>query len=136
VTAAYLLDTNAVTAILKRNPRVLEKLRARLRANCSILISAVVYHEIRRGLIKRDAMRQLAHFEAMVRDWTWLDVQRSHWEAAATEWAMCQIRGVTVNDADLLLAAQARLAQAVLVTNDCNFDSFDVEREDWTAMAA
>ena len=126
MTAAYLLDTNVITAVLKRDPCVLEQLRAKLRANCRILISAVVYYEIKRGLLKRDAMRQLADFEEMARHWMWLDVQRAHWEAAAAQWAMCRNAGVAVNDADLLLAIQARLAQAIVVTNDGDFRHFDV----------
>ena len=136
MTAAYLLDTNIVSAALKRNPSVLEQLRAKLRANCRILLSAVVYYEVKRGLLKRDAMRQLARFEEMTRHWTWLDVEPSHWDAAAAQWAICQKAGVAVNDADLLLAVQARLTEAVVVTNDGDFDYLDVECEDWLALAS
>lgn len=134
MTAAYLLDTNIVTAILKKNPTVLEQLRAKLRANCRVLISAIVYYEIKRGLLRRDAMRQLADFEEMTCHWMWLDVERAHWEAAATQWAICQKAGIAANDADLLLAVQARLAEAVLVTNDSDLCHFDVECEDWIAL--
>ena len=131
MTDAYLLDTNIVTAMLKRDRRVVEELRARLRANSHILISVVVYYEIKRGLLKRDAMRQLAEFEEMVKRWEWLDVNRSHWEAAAAIWARCQRAGISANDADLLVAAQARLARAIVVTHDSGFDHLDVIREDW-----
>jgi tRNA(fMet)-specific endonuclease VapC len=131
VTDAYLLDTNIVTAILKRDRRVVEELRARLRDNSHILISAVVYYEIKRGLFKRDAMRQLAEFEEMAKCWEWIDVNRSHWEAAAAICARCQRAGISANDADLLVAAQARLARAIVVTHNSDFDHLDVVREDW-----
>jgi tRNA(fMet)-specific endonuclease VapC len=136
VTDAYLLDTNIVTAMLKRDRCVVKELRAKLRANSHILISAVVYYEIKRGLFKRDAMRQLAEFEEMAKSWEWLDVNRSHWEAAAAIWARCQRAGISPNDADLLVAAQARLARAIVVTHDSDFDHLDVVREDWIVSAS
>ena len=131
MSATYLLDTNIVTAILRKDPRVTERLRAELTANAKILISAVVYYEIKRGLLKRDALRQLDAFEDIVRHTEWVDVDRSHWEAAAALWAECQKAGTPVNDADLLLAIQARHAQAILVTDDNDFDTLDVSRENW-----
>lgn len=129
--ATYLLDTNIVTALLKRDPSVTGRLRAELARNSRILISAVVYYEIERGLLKRDALRQLAIFEQMASKLEWLDVERPHWEAAATLWAEHQKAGKPGNDADLLLAVQARQAQAVLVTDDADFDELDVSHENW-----
>ena len=133
MTATYLLDTNIVTAILRKDPHVTSRLRTELTANAHVLISAIVYYEIRRGLLKRDAMRQLAAFEEMVSKMRWLDAERSHWEAAAALWAECQKAGTPANDADLLLAIQARQAQAVLVTDDNDFDRLGVSRENWIA---
>jgi len=127
----YLLDTNIVTAILKKDHQVINRLQAKLATNAHVRISAVVYYEIRRGLLKRNAVHQLAVFEEMVRSLEWMDVERSHWEAAANLWAECQKAGVAINDADLLLAAQARQAQATLVTNDDDFSRLDVSRENW-----
>ncbi len=131
MTTTYLLDTNIVTAVLKKDPHVTGRLRAELAANAHILISAVVYYEIKRGLLRRDAMRQLAAFEEIVSKLGWLDVDRSHWEAAAALWAECQKAGTPANDADLLLAVQSRQAQVVLVTDDNDFDSLGVSRENW-----
>lgn len=132
MTATYLLDTNIVTAVLKKDPHVTSRLRTELTANAHIFISAVVYYEIKRGLLKHDAARQLAAFEEMVTKLGWLDVERAHWEAAAALWAECQRAGIPANDADLLLAVQARYAQAVLVTDDNDFDNLVVSRENWT----
>ena len=139
MTTTYLLDTNIVTAILRKDPHVTSRLRTALAANAHILISAVVYYEIRRGLLKRDAKRQLAAFEEIVNKLEWLDVERCHWEAAAALWAECQKAGAPVNDADLLLAIQARYAQAILVTDDNDFNRLGVslefelefEKENW-----
>ena len=131
MTTAYLLDTNIVTAVLRKEPVVLECLGARFRANDRILVSAVVHYEIKRGLLRRDAARQLADFEAWLRHWDWVDVERSHWEAAAMLWAKCRRAGVAISDVDLLLAAQARYLRAVVVTRDRDFQHLDVVCEDW-----
>jgi tRNA(fMet)-specific endonuclease VapC len=131
VTGSYLLDTNIVTAILRKEPAALGCLEASFRANARILVSAVVHYEIRRGFLRRDATRQLADFEAWMGHWGWLEVERSHWEAAAVLWAKCRKAGIAISDIDLLLAAQARQIQAVLVTRDRDFECLDVACQDW-----
>ena len=133
MTTTYLLDTNIVTAILRSDPVVKEHLRARASENVRMLVSAVVYYEIKRGLLRRDSMHRLAVFEELVRHWEWLGVQRHHWEAAAVLWAKCRKMGVAATDVDLLLAVQARHTHAVLVTHDRDFEYLDVPCEDWLA---
>ena len=133
MTAAYLMDTNIVTAILRKEPAVLGCLEARFRAGDRILVSAVVHYEVERGFLRRDAKRQLADYQAWLRHWEWLDVVRSHWEAAAVLWAKCRRRGIAASDSDLLLAVQARQIQAIVVTRDREFEYLGVEYEDWLA---
>lgn len=134
MTSAYLLDTNIVTAILRSEPRVMARLRAAVNANERVLFSVAVYYEIKRGLLKRDAMHRLAVFEELVRHWEWLDVERHHWEAAAVLWAQCQKAGIAATDVDLLLAVQSSYAGAILVTHDNDFECFDIKCEDWFAL--
>jgi tRNA(fMet)-specific endonuclease VapC len=129
MTATYLLSANFVTAILKKDPQATDLLRAELAANARILISAVTYYEIKRGLLKRDATRQLAAFEEMVSKLEWLDVERAHWEAAVAMWAGFQKVGKPVNDADLLWAVQAHQSGAILITDDDNSDGLNVTRD-------
>ena len=133
MSAAYLLDTNMVTAILRSDLVVLEHLRARAREDVRILFSVVVYYEIKRGLLKRDMTRRLAAFEELARHWEWLDVERHDWESAAVLWARCRNEGIAASDVDILLAVQARRAGAILVTHDRDFEYLDVVREDWLA---
>ena len=128
---ACLLDTNIVTAILRKEPVALACLEARFRANDRVLVSAVVQYEIRRGFLARGAVRQLAEFEAWLQHWIWLDVERSHWEAAAELWAKCRKAGIAASDTDLILAVQAHQEQAVLITRDKDFEYLDVVYEDW-----
>lgn len=131
MTMACLLDTNIVTAILRKEPVALACLEAKFRADDRVLVSAVVQYEIRRGFLARGAMRQLADLEGWLRHWEWLDVERSHWEEAAALWAKCRRAGIATSDTDLLLAVQARQEQAVLVTRDKDFEHLNVIVEDW-----
>ena len=131
MTASYILDTNMVTAILKKDRHVTGCFRKALAGNARIFISPVVYYEIRRGLLWRDAAAQLTAFDELAGRLEWLSVDRAHWEAAAVLWAECMKRGIPANDADLLLAVQARHERAVIVTNDRDFDRLDVDRENW-----
>lgn len=133
MTASYLLDTNTVTAVLKKDRNVTDRLRKVLAGNARVLISPVVYYEIRRGLLWRGAGAQLTAFDELAGRLEWLPVDRAHWEAAAALWAECMKKGIPTNDADLLLAVQARHAGAAVVTNDKDFDRLDVAREDWIA---
>ena len=53
----YLLDTNVVTQLLKRSPRVVERYRRALEVGAQIYFSAVVYYEIKRGLLHLGAAK-------------------------------------------------------------------------------
>ena len=52
---AYLLDTNIISAILRKDVMVEERLRQTVPAQDTIWLSAVVFYESKRGLLKRDA---------------------------------------------------------------------------------
>ena len=56
----YLLDTNVVTQLLKRTPPVVEKYQRVLQQGEQFYLSAVVYYEVKRGLLHRGATKQLA----------------------------------------------------------------------------
>ena len=127
----YVLDTNTVTAVLKKDAQVVTRLRSVLASDSRVLVSAVVYYEITRGLLWRDAIGLLAAFDRLVASLEWLDVTRTHWSLAAGLWAESRRSGATLDDADLILAAQARDEQAILVTDDKDFDLIDVARENW-----
>ncbi|HEY9799551.1 MAG TPA: PIN domain-containing protein [Leptolyngbyaceae cyanobacterium] len=60
---AYLLDTNIVTYILKRNPTVEQRFREVRRLKQDVFISCITYYEVKRGLLAINATRQLADFQ-------------------------------------------------------------------------
>ncbi len=59
---AYLLDTNVLTGILKKDARIVNRLTEVLAADAQLILSPVVFYEIQRGLLRRDAKKQLGFF--------------------------------------------------------------------------
>jgi tRNA(fMet)-specific endonuclease VapC len=130
----YLLDTNIASDVIKGNPaRVRERLVSLpIR---SVTVSAVTQGELIYGLAKRGnpaALGGLIH-EFLIR------VEVLPWTAeVATVYgalrASCAKRGVTLSALDMMVAAQAVTADAVLVTRDKAFDHVDdgLKLEDWT----
>jgi len=55
----YALDTNILSFFLKNNRTVIKRVQDVLMLGHEIIIPPMVYYEVRRGLIKKDAHRQL-----------------------------------------------------------------------------
>ncbi len=128
----YILDTNILTAILKRNPVVIEHANSALQSNAEFVMCPVVFFEIYRGLLHRDANKQLDFLLRYVGTYTWDDLKRPDWEQAAQLWAERRREGVTVSDADLLIAAYALQRRAVVVTaNTDHFIPLGAPVENW-----
>lgn len=130
----YLLDTNVVTQILKRNTRVAERYRHALERGEQICLSAVVYYEVKRGLLHVGATKQLHQLDEDFRNvLQWAAVSDATWDRAAHLWAECRRQGKPHDDdGDLLIAAQAHLSGAVVVTrNTRDFIDFQIGVENW-----
>jgi tRNA(fMet)-specific endonuclease VapC len=63
----YLLDTNIVSYILKRNINLENKLQGVTSVGEGVFISCITYYEIKRGLVAINAVRQLADFDIFIR---------------------------------------------------------------------
>ncbi|MHC5938414.1 PIN domain-containing protein [Nostoc sp.] len=63
----YLLDTNIISYILRRNATVAKKLRDANRSGQEVFISCITYYEVKRGLLYANATRQLAEFNQFYR---------------------------------------------------------------------
>ncbi|MBI5292832.1 MAG: PIN domain-containing protein [Chloroflexi bacterium] len=131
----YVLDTNIVTGILKKDARVVSRLRQALAANAMIALSPVVFYEVKRGLLKKDAHKQMGFFEKLANTFQWDDLQRPDWDSAAQIWAAATRVGHSPSsDADLLIATHARRLNAVVVTdNERHFARLGVQIENWLA---
>jgi tRNA(fMet)-specific endonuclease VapC len=129
----YLLDTNTASYIIKGNmPRVRERLLKVPMAQVSI--STVTEGELRFGVARRpEAVRlEIAVEEFLMR------VEILPWDSEAARHyaqvrAALEREGNPMGNLDMMIAAQALAAQAVLVTHDRVFRRIGhLKIEDWT----
>jgi tRNA(fMet)-specific endonuclease VapC len=114
----YVLDTNAVSALMKGEPRVLARLRAANRADVSIpqpVIAEIAYGIERLSRSKRrDRLGE--RFELVC-----MELARAPWTDAVSEQfglikAALERKGQRIEDFDAAIAAHALAVKATLVT--------------------
>lgn len=127
----YLLDTNAVIALLNDQRSGVAR-RARRQEPREVAISAIVAHELYYGAFKSQrAERNVALVDALQFE----VVEFDHEDArhAGEIRAFLATRGTPIGPYDVLIAAQARAREAILVTH--NTDEFarvpNLRTEDW-----
>lgn len=134
----YLLDTNAVIALLKdKPPGVRERFRKAQAAENVIAVSSLVLFELWYG-VARSTRRQenserLRIF--LAGDIAVLPFEEEDAAVAGELRATLEAAGKPIGPYDLLIAAQALRSEAILVT--ANVSEFarvpDLEWEDWSA---
>jgi len=71
----------------------------------------------------------------LVEESEWCELDSETWDAGARLWANCRKKGTPTGhglDKDVLIAAQVREQDAVLVTNNSkHFEHLDVTYENW-----
>ena len=128
----YMLDTNAVSCLIREHPAVVE--RAMAAPMASLCISAITKGELLFGLARRPAAKRL---HLAVREFL-RRVDALPWDSAVAERygalrADMERNGNVFESLDLLIATHALSAGAVLVTNDRVFSRVAaLEVEDWT----
>jgi predicted nucleic acid-binding protein len=125
------LDTGILGQVV--HPRRYDDVRAwlaRAVAVHEILISEVCDYELRRELLRIGARRSLDRLDELGRELRYLPATTATWRSAAALWAMARRAGRPTADresldADVLVAAQARAEDAVVVTtNPRHFELF------------
>jgi tRNA(fMet)-specific endonuclease VapC len=131
----YMLDTNTVSRLLKKDPMAMQ--RAKDVPIASLCISAITEGELLFGLAKRpEAIRLHAAVREFLRC---VDVMP--WDEGVAEHyakirAALEGQGKTLAPLDLLIASHAESIGAVLVTNDQAFRLVgNLRVEDWTEAA-
>ncbi|MEH2166676.1 MAG: type II toxin-antitoxin system VapC family toxin [Nostoc sp.] len=115
----YLLDTNIVSYILKRNVIVDQKFREVLRLKQDVFISCITYYEVKRGLLAINATRQLVEFNKFCQVYKIILIDDLEIiELACEIYVDLQRRGFTIQEQDILIAATAIARGLILVSND------------------
>lgn len=133
--SSYSLDTDTVTKLLKKHPgdrRVADRFRQEIQRNSRFLICPIVFYEIRRELVFKNARVQLLAFEQLAGAMLWRDFSLPVWERACHLWSSLRSRGFSHHDADVLIAALALQHKAIVVTGNVrHFRHTGVQIEDW-----
>lgn len=130
----YMLDTNVCIFALKNRP---ESLRKKCKAIKNICISSVTYGELCYGIengiesLRQQRWEQLEGFCQRILIDSWDEEAARHYGYIR---AVLKAEGNLIGNNDLFIAAHARSASAVLVTNNVKEFSRvpDLTLEDWT----
>ena len=135
----YLLDTNALSDLMRRDPRLEARLDA-LAAGDDVVICSIVRGEVGFGIARMPAGRRRADLEQRRRELLPLFPCEPVSESAADYYASVKLaqqqRGASLDENDLWIAATALALNAVLVTRDTDFSNVPGLRvADWTRAA-
>ena len=114
-----LLDTDTLSEVMKgKHATVARKATAYLTQHGTFTFSLITRYEILRGLKAKNAMVQLAAFEARCQSSIVLPITDEIIVRAADFYADLKQRGQLISDADLIIAATADVHGLVLVTSN------------------
>jgi tRNA(fMet)-specific endonuclease VapC len=137
---SYLLDTNAVIALLRDEPAIFRKrLRRAVSRGAAIAVSSIVLYELWYGVARsarrRENAERLRVFLSGGIEVSAFDEEDA--KAAGELRATLEAAGTPIGPYDLLIAAQALRTGATLVTaNVAEFTRVpDLQWQDWTAKA-
>ena len=122
----YLLDTNMVSYIARGRSQAARKKLLHLKDDEAACISAITEAEVRYGLAKRpqaaELKRLMEGFLASIRILSWGSNEA---QAYGDLRAQLEGSGVTLGNMDMMIAAHAVSADAILVTNDRAFSQVE-----------
>ena len=112
------LDTNIITAFLKNDLRVVERVSNYLELFDKLTINIISYYEILRGLKDLGNQEKLRSFEDFIQENELVLIRKDTIEKAAEIYAYLKKDGNLIEDADILMAAIAIVEDLVLITNN------------------
>ena len=116
---SYLLDTNIVSLIIKRDLKVYQKIEDVKAQRKSIFISCITYFEIKRGFLAVAAPKQRERFNKLCQDYQIILLDDlAILEKAAEIHAHLRLRGLPIQTEDILIAATAIVKSLIVVSND------------------
>jgi len=130
----YVLDTNIITAILKDNAIVKERMSKAVLDGDEIFLNGISYYEIKRGLLAANATKQLNLFVQFCSKFPILFFDTVQiFDEAADIYADLQKAGALIEDADILMASLVKFKDYILVTNNlAHFERIrDLKIDNW-----
>ena len=129
------LDTNIITAFLKKDLRVASRVSDYLEYFDRLTINIISYYEILRGLKDLGNDEKLKKFEEFVQENELVSIRKETVVKAAEIYAYLKKQGNLIEDADILMASIAIVEDLVLITNNIkHFERIQsLATENWLA---
>ena len=112
------LDTNIITAFLKNDLRVVQRISDYLELFEKLTINIISYYEILRGLKDLGNEEKLKRFENFIQENELVSIRKETIEKAAEIYAYLKKEGNLIEDADILMASTAIVEDLILITNN------------------
>ncbi|HQY92891.1 MAG: type II toxin-antitoxin system VapC family toxin [Caldilinea sp.] len=113
-----LLDTDILSAIMRRHPQATVRARLYLLEHQRFTFSVITRYEVVRGLLTKQAVRQQHAFEQLCAASEVLPISEEVALHAAAIYADLHRRGQLIGDADILIAATAFVHGCAVATNN------------------
>ena len=113
-----LLDTDVLSALMRKNPAVVRKAQSYLSTHHRFTLSIITRYEILRGLKAKGATKQGSAFDHFCARNSILPLTDDVIVKAAGIYADLYQRGALIGDADILIAASAMAHGLGVVTNN------------------
>jgi tRNA(fMet)-specific endonuclease VapC len=113
-----LLDSDILSALLKRNANVVLRTREYLKVHAQLTFSSITRYEILRGLKAKRAVAQLARFDEFCGNCRILPATNDVVNGAADIYAELYRAGLLIGDADILIAATTLVHELDLASNN------------------
>jgi len=114
----YCLDTNIISYLLKGKYGIAERIKKELRNDNEMMFNKISYYEVLRGLKYIDNSQKIEQFNQMCNLFDFLELDNKTFELAAEIYSKLRSEGTLIDDADLIIAANCIVNNAVLVTNN------------------
>jgi tRNA(fMet)-specific endonuclease VapC len=128
----YALDSNIVSYLIRNDEAVKDQYVLAVTNGNRCVIPLMVYYEVKRGLLSKDAHNRMRLFEGLC---DYLNVEELTTADMDTAAALYEARrrGATVFDSDLIIAAQCITRGYTLVTHNVrHFEGIDkLQIVDW-----
>ena len=112
------LDTNIITAFLKNDLRVVQRVSDYLELFEKLTINIISYYEILRGLKDLGNEEKLKWFEGFIQENELVSIRKDTVEKTAEIYVYLKKEGNLIEDADILMASTAIVEDLVLITNN------------------
>ncbi len=115
-----LLDTDILSNLMKKHPQTVISAEKYLKKHKQFCFSVITKYEILRGLKAKRAEKQIERFQNFCRTCAILPIESVIVDRAAGIYADLRSDGITIGDADILIAATALENGFELATNNAS----------------